>query len=117
NARLCWALRSTPASAISRHSSLCFGPGSPRARRSTQRCSKHPARLETCVFRSFPRKLESAYKAPCRPKGMLGPAFAGTNGWYGFMTQTDKQRLDNIGLLALVGAGKMGGAMLEGWLA
>ncbi len=48
---------------------------------------------------------------------MLGPAFAGTNGWYGFMTQTDKQRLDNIGLLALVGAGKMGGAMLEGWLA
>jgi pyrroline-5-carboxylate reductase len=28
-----------------------------------------------------------------------------------------KQRLDGIGSLALVGAGKMGGAMLEGWLA
>jgi pyrroline-5-carboxylate reductase len=33
------------------------------------------------------------------------------------MTQPDKHRLDDIGLLALVGAGKMGGAMLEGWLA
>lgn len=33
------------------------------------------------------------------------------------MMQTDKHRLDNIGILALVGAGKMGGAMLEGWLA
>ncbi|MFN3351399.1 pyrroline-5-carboxylate reductase [Pseudorhodoplanes sp.] len=33
------------------------------------------------------------------------------------MTQSDRIRLDNIGLLALVGAGKMGGAMLEGWLA
>ncbi len=33
------------------------------------------------------------------------------------MTQSDKHRLDNIGILALVGAGKMGGAMLEGWLA
>jgi pyrroline-5-carboxylate reductase len=32
------------------------------------------------------------------------------------MTPSDKARLDNIGLLALVGAGKMGGAMLEGWL-
>jgi len=32
-------------------------------------------------------------------------------------TQSDKARLDNIGILALVGAGKMGGAMLEGWLA
>ncbi len=31
------------------------------------------------------------------------------------MTQTQKTRLDDIGLLALVGAGKMGGAMLEGW--
>ena len=28
-----------------------------------------------------------------------------------------KQRFDGIGSLALVGAGKMGGAMLEGWLA
>ncbi len=34
------------------------------------------------------------------------------------MTQTPKNhRLDDIGILALVGAGKMGGAMLEGWLA
>ena len=33
------------------------------------------------------------------------------------MTQSDKHRLDDIGLLALVGAGKMGAAMLEGWLA
>ena len=33
------------------------------------------------------------------------------------MTPSDKHRLDDIGLLALVGAGKMGGAMLEGWLA
>ncbi len=33
------------------------------------------------------------------------------------MTQPDKPRLDDIGQLALVGAGKMGGAMLEGWLA
>jgi pyrroline-5-carboxylate reductase len=33
------------------------------------------------------------------------------------MTQSEKHRLDDIGLLALVGAGKMGGAMLEGWLA
>lgn len=33
------------------------------------------------------------------------------------MTLTDKHRLDDIGLLALVGAGKMGSAMLEGWLA
>jgi pyrroline-5-carboxylate reductase len=31
------------------------------------------------------------------------------------MTQTQKTRLDDIGLLALIGAGKMGGAMLEGW--
>lgn len=30
---------------------------------------------------------------------------------------TKSTRLDNIGILALVGAGKMGGAMLEGWLA
>jgi pyrroline-5-carboxylate reductase len=33
------------------------------------------------------------------------------------MTQSEKHRLDEIGLLALVGAGKMGGAMLEGWFA
>ena len=33
------------------------------------------------------------------------------------MTPSDKNRLDDIGILALVGAGKMGGAMLEGWLA
>ncbi len=33
------------------------------------------------------------------------------------MTHSDKHRLDDIGLLALVGAGKMGAAMLEGWLA
>ena len=33
------------------------------------------------------------------------------------MTPSEKHRLDDIGLLALVGAGKMGGAMLEGWLA
>jgi pyrroline-5-carboxylate reductase len=33
------------------------------------------------------------------------------------MTYFDKTRLDDIGILALVGAGKMGGAMLEGWLA
>jgi pyrroline-5-carboxylate reductase len=33
------------------------------------------------------------------------------------MTQSEKLRLDDIGLLALVGAGKMGAAMLEGWLA
>jgi pyrroline-5-carboxylate reductase len=30
---------------------------------------------------------------------------------------SDKTRLDNIGILALAGAGKMGSAMLEGWLA
>ena len=36
---------------------------------------------------------------------------------YVVMTKTDKTRLDDIGILALVGAGKMGGAMLEGWLA
>jgi len=33
------------------------------------------------------------------------------------MAQSEKSRLDDIGTLALVGAGKMGGAMLEGWLA
>lgn len=33
------------------------------------------------------------------------------------MTSSEKTRLDDIGILALVGAGKMGGAMLEGWLA
>ena len=33
------------------------------------------------------------------------------------MTPPDRHRLDDIGLLALVGAGKMGSAMLEGWLA
>jgi pyrroline-5-carboxylate reductase len=33
------------------------------------------------------------------------------------MTPSEKHRLDDIGLLALVGAGKMGGAMLDGWLA
>ena len=33
------------------------------------------------------------------------------------MTPSEKHRLDDIGLLALVGAGKMGGAMLTGWLA
>ncbi len=33
------------------------------------------------------------------------------------MTQSDKHRLDDIGLVALIGAGKMGSAMLEGWLA
>jgi len=32
------------------------------------------------------------------------------------MSSSQKSRLDNIGILALVGAGKMGGAMLEGWL-
>jgi pyrroline-5-carboxylate reductase len=33
------------------------------------------------------------------------------------MSSSETTRLDNIGILALVGAGKMGGAMLEGWLA
>ena len=33
------------------------------------------------------------------------------------MTKSETARLDNIGILALVGAGKMGSAMLEGWLA
>src|SRR5690349_730579 len=32
-------------------------------------------------------------------------------------SNSDKARLDDIGILALVGAGKMGAAMLEGWLA
>ncbi len=32
------------------------------------------------------------------------------------MATSEKNRLDNIGRLALVGAGKMGGAMLQGWL-
>ena len=32
------------------------------------------------------------------------------------MTSSDRPRLDTIDSLALVGAGKMGGAMLEGWL-
>jgi pyrroline-5-carboxylate reductase len=44
-------------------------------------------------------------------------AFAGASGWYESMTQSEKIRLDDIGVLALIGAGKMGGAMLEGWLA
>ena len=33
------------------------------------------------------------------------------------MTTSDRSRLDGIGNLALVGAGKMGGAMLQSWLA
>ena len=33
------------------------------------------------------------------------------------MTTSDRRRLDGIGNLALVGAGKMGGAMLQSWLA
>ncbi|MET0279379.1 MAG: pyrroline-5-carboxylate reductase [Pseudorhodoplanes sp.] len=33
------------------------------------------------------------------------------------MTPSDRARLDDIGILALIGAGKMGGAMLEGWFA
>ncbi|ARP99990.1 pyrroline-5-carboxylate reductase [Pseudorhodoplanes sinuspersici] len=32
-------------------------------------------------------------------------------------TKSETTRLDNIGILALIGAGKMGSAMLEGWLA
>lgn len=33
------------------------------------------------------------------------------------MTKSDQDRLSSVGPLALVGAGKMGSAMLEGWLA
>ena len=45
------------------------------------------------------------------------PASAGTSGRLLMTSNSDKTRLDDIGILALVGAGKMGGAMLEGWLA
>ncbi len=33
------------------------------------------------------------------------------------MSSSEKSKLGNVGSVALVGAGKMGGAMLEGWLA
>ncbi len=45
------------------------------------------------------------------------PAPAGTSGHMIMTTTSETIRLDDIGILALIGAGKMGSAMLEGWLA
>src|SRR5262245_33878477 len=99
NAARCCSPRSMPANAISLPSSSCCGRASRRARRSTPPFSRHPAR-----HRQFPGgDVDGARK----PRGFGELA----------MTTSERSRLDGIGNLALVGAGKMGGAMLQSWLA
>ena len=99
NARRCSAPRSTPASAISRPSSSWSGPASPRARPSTPPCSRPPARRD--------RSIVAGPRASAR----------GRSACNGAMSRSKTNSRDFSGTLVLVGAGKMGGAMLEGWLA
>ncbi len=91
SARRCLARRSIPANAISRPSSSWFWAAKPRVKRLTPRCSKHPG---------------------------------GNNGANGDIIvamkrakPADKPLRVLSGRLVLLGAGKMGSAMLEGWLA
>ena len=87
NARRCSGPRSTPANAIIRRSSSWSGRANPRAKPWTPPCSRHPARRNTT------------------PMSASDPATAGA-----------PDLRDFSGLLVLVGAGKMGSALLDGWL-
>src|SRR5258708_1017901 len=90
-----------PASAISRPSSSWSGPARARARRSTPPCSRPRARLD----------------APWSARSASRPA-ANDDRWSKAMTTTGARTLAHLSrTILLVGAGKMGGALLEGWLA
>src|SRR5205085_1032512 len=107
----------TPQSATSRPSSLWSGPAKARARRSTLQCSRPPARLKFRADAFFPLSCPAKAGHPVnavlhfrigRARGNDGGALAMT---------IDNSLRDFTGTLVLVGAGKMGGAMLQGWLA
>src|SRR6185312_7560860 len=91
SARRCSARRSSPANAISRPSSSWFGLARPRVKRSMPRCSKHPG----------------------RHNGANGDIIVAMKR----AKPADKPLRGLSGRLVLLGAGKMGSAMLEGWLA
>ena len=115
--------RSTPASAISRRSSSWSGPASRRARRSTPPCSRPPARRSpVAVIRRHAGAVRAIHV-------VLDPHDA-ERAWHGrssacaamtarspWPNRNSNPLADFSGTLVLVGAGKMGGAMLEGWLA
>src|SRR5690242_13799251 len=91
NAKRSWAPPLKPASDISRPSSLSCGPARPRAKRSMQPCSRPRARHKSEIG-----GILTAMKRPVR----------------------NAQPLRKFpGRIVLLGAGKMGFAMLEGWLA
>ena len=122
--------RSKPARAISRPSSSWSGPASPRARRSTPRCSRPPARRKASFHRQYrlvmPREGGRIQLSSCRlhtdracVRVTGSSACADDDSRDVAMAKSAKQNsLAAIpGALVLVGAGKMGGAMLDGWLA
>ncbi len=103
NAKRCLRRRSRHASAISPPFSSSSGPASRHARRSTRRCSRRRARpsLDKPTARMFMGGLwPSGSRTICMTTNPAAGTLAGLPG-----------------RLVLVGAGKMGGAMLESWLA
>src|SRR3954453_3396172 len=129
SAKCCSIPRSTHRSAISRRSNSWCGPASPRARRSTPRCSRRRARRRPSLSsrpserderEPRPKNTESNLtRGPCissmavvRNSGLAAARRSGMT-----VRAMPASLQDFSGTLVLVGAGKMGGAMLEGWLA
>src|SRR5262249_36538647 len=115
NVRRCSAPRWTPASATSPPSSSWSGRASRRARRSTPPCSRRKARrsarkpLPAICHSPVPRLLDHPLADDDRENVAMATSAS---------TTPSAQALANLtGTILLVGAGKMGGAMLEGWLA
>src|SRR4029077_16000744 len=123
NARRCWEPRSTPASATSPPSSSWCGRASPRARPSTPRCSRRKARPSAVVRRSESDSARAG--APiCQSPGLrlldrpLSRADGDTAMATPATTTQSAHPLAHLsGTILLAGAGKMGSALLEGWLA
>ena len=83
----CWRPRSTPASAISRPSSSWSGPARARARRSTPRCSRPPARRR-------PRRLVMPHARACHPAARAQRVSHPVNSWLShFETRFDCIRM------------------------
>ena len=144
NARPCWSAPSTPASAITRRSSSWSGParsahgghergdvryrgrgvGSPRRPRSPPHI-----RCRSCLVRNCARAQEPIrrdVKANCLSRlprftrtscGYGSPRSRGRREHLGDVLNTTNALQNTSGTIALAGAGKMGGAMLTGWLA
>src|SRR5207237_6190198 len=88
------------------------GPARPRARRSTAPCSKPRARRSSRTFSAQPLCRQAIQRIHPPPRMMTGGSMAVATS----TAQGARTLGDFSGTIVLVGAGKMGGAMLESWL-